>query len=196
MTYNCNLVGEIITRIVTENVFTSSSKVRPKALLYEISIIFLKRSCFFISLRLWKDDIGPKFPLRQENGNEESYFDLEFSDRIVIVGWTTKGQKCCSPNWSQTDDNDMSRQSVDSCIEGFPWSLSWGHIPIFSHILSESNPRTLSRGTSSMRMLADALSKSSFSQSYIFVLLSSLVHLAGPLHILSRAEKSDFWKSI
>ena len=61
-------------------------KVRPKALLYEISIIFLKRSCFFISLRLWKDDIGPKFPQGKENGNEESYFDLEFSDGVVIVG--------------------------------------------------------------------------------------------------------------
>ena len=79
----------------------------------------------------------------------------------------------------------MSRQSVESCIEGFPWSLSWGHIPIFSHILSESNSRTLSRGTSSMRMFAGALSKSSVSQCYIFVLLY-LVHLADLFHILSK----------
>ena len=61
-------------------------KVRPKALLYEISLIFLKRRCFFIFPRLWKDDIGPKFPQGKENGNEESYFDLEFSDGVVIVG--------------------------------------------------------------------------------------------------------------
>ena len=44
-----------------------------------------------------------------------------------------------------------------------------------------------------MRMLADALSKSSLSQSYIFVLLSSLVHLAGPLHILSQLPRTLFY---
>ena len=132
-----------ITRIVTKNVSTSCMKVKPKALLCQISLIFLKRRCFFISPRLWKDDIGPKFPVRRENVNVESYFDLEFWDHIVTVGWTIKGQMCCSvlteliSNWWQRVD--MSRQSVDSsCIEGFPWSLSWGHIPIFSHILSHS----------------------------------------------------------
>ena len=65
-----------------------------------------------------------------------------------------------------------------------------------SHILPYTLALSPNGASTTMRMLADALSKSSFSQFYIFVLLSSLVHLAGPFHILSQLPRTLFYPHI
>ena len=62
-----------------------------------------------------------------------------------------------------------------------------------SHILPYTLALSPNGASTTMRMLADALSKSSFSQLNIFVLLSSLLHLAGPFHILSQLPRTLFY---
>ena len=65
-----------------------------------------------------------------------------------------------------------------------------------SHILPYTLALSPNGASTTMRMLADALSKSSLSQFYIFVHLSSLVHLAGSFHILSQLPSPLFYPHI
>ena len=94
---------------------------------------------------------------------------------------------------------DLKLMTKSWHVPSISWLLLHRRFPMepivrtHSHILPYTLALSPNGASTTMRMLADALCKSSFSQFYIFVLLSSLVHLAGPFHILSQLPRTLFY---